>query len=78
MVNQIGKNLEKTREESRQKTKSTMTKIGLLLLFLSIAVAAIFMYMFYISPKHVIDIIVVSVAIICSSSLFYLGLARIF
>lgn len=75
---QIDKNLKKIRAEDRQKTKRVMRKIGLVLVILSVAMAAIFMYVFYVSPKQIVDIVVISVAIISSAVIFFLGLVRVF
>jgi len=78
MTDQIDKNLKKIREADQQKIKGLTRIIGAVLLVLSLLMAAVFMYVFYVSPKKIIDIIVVSVAIASSSALFFMGLIRVF
>lgn len=73
---EIDRQLEELREESRQQLKKMSSRGAMVMIIFSLVLAAVFMYIFYLSPRRLTDVIVVVFAIFGSVGLFTVGLKR--
>lgn len=72
----IDRQLEELREESRERLERMTRRGSMVMLIFGIIFAALFMYIFYLSPRRTIDIVVVIIAIVGSVAMFTVGLKR--
>ena len=72
----VDKHLKKLREESEKEFKKIFRRSGLVMVALSVVMAMTFFYIFYLSPRRTIDILIIFAAIMASVALFAMGLKR--
>ncbi len=72
----VDKKLKKLKEENEKEFKKIVNRSGLVMIGLSIILAVTFFYIFYLSQKRTVDVLMIIAAILVSVAFFAMGLKR--
>jgi len=72
----VDKKLKKLKEENEKEFKKIVNRSGLVMIGLSIMLAVTFFYIFYLSQKRTVDVLMIIAAILVSVAFFAMGLKR--